>query len=205
MAKTLPLLDIDPNVIAAAQAGDAQAHAAIYSHYANRLFTLIYRLLPRRALAEDLLQEVFVEVLRGISGFANTGPFGGWLRAIAINKSLSHLRSPWHRSLLWLEDSMTQVDAEHSVPAVDAAFALQTDLEAALRRLAPLSRAVVWLHDVEGYTHSEIGHLLGHTASFSKSQLARAHTRLREALTTHEMYDEPLSCTPATRPLSTNS
>jgi RNA polymerase sigma-70 factor (ECF subfamily) len=205
MANPLPLSDIDPSVIAAAQSGNAHAHAAIYSHYSNRLFTLIYRLIPRRALAEDLLQEVFVEVLRGISGFASTGPFGGWLRAIAINKSLSHLRSPWNRSVLWLDDSLTQIDAEHSVPPLDMAFALQTDLDAALRRLTPLSRAVVWLHDVEGYTHSEIGRLLGRTASFSKSQLARAHERLREALTTHEMYDEPLSCTPATQPLSINS
>jgi RNA polymerase sigma-70 factor (ECF subfamily) len=205
MANSLPLSDIDPSVIAAAQSGDAQAHAAIYSHYANRVFTLIYRLVPMRALAEDLLQEVFVEVLRSVSSFASTGPFGGWLRSIAINKTLSHLRSPWHRSLMWLDESLTQVDTQHAVPPIDAAFALQTDLDAALRRLAPLSRAVVWLHDVEGYTHSEIGRLLGRTASFSKSQLARAHERLREALAPHEMYDEPLSCTPATQPLSTNS
>jgi RNA polymerase sigma-70 factor (ECF subfamily) len=107
--------------------------------------------------------------------------------------------------LIWLDDSLTQIDSEHAVPPFDAAFALQTDLDAALKRLAPLSRAVVWLHDVEGYTHSEIGRLLGRTASFSKSQLARAHERLREALATHDMYDEPLSCTPATQPLSTNS
>ena len=205
MANPLPLSDVDPSVIAAAQSGAAAAHAAIYSHYSNRLFTVIYRLIPRRALAEDLLQEVFVEVLRGISSFSNTGPLGGWLRAIAINKCLSYLRSPWNRSVLWLDDSISQIDAEYSVPPLDTAFALQTDLDAALRRLTPLSRAVVWLHDVEGYTHNEIGRQLGRTASFSKSQLARAHERLRGLLTTHEMYDEPLSCTPATQPLSTNS
>ncbi len=56
------------------------------------------------------------------------------------------------------------------------------DLEAALRRLPARSRAVLWLHDVEGYTHEEIGALMGKTASFSKSQLSRAHRRLREWL-----------------------
>jgi DNA-directed RNA polymerase specialized sigma24 family protein len=56
------------------------------------------------------------------------------------------------------------------------------DLETALNRLAPVSRAVLWLHDVEGYTHEEIGEMLGGTASFSKSQLARAHKRLRNWL-----------------------
>ncbi len=56
------------------------------------------------------------------------------------------------------------------------------DLEAALNRLSPVARAVLWLHDVEGYTHEEIGALMGKTASFSKSQLSRAHKRLREWL-----------------------
>jgi RNA polymerase sigma-70 factor (ECF subfamily) len=205
MANLLPRPDIDPSVIAAAQFGDAQAHAALYAHYSHRIFTLLYRLIPRRALAEDLLHEVFIEVLRGISGYASTGSFGGWLRSIAINKSLTYLRSPWHRSVLWMDDALWESNAEQIVPPIDAEFALQTDMEAALRQLAPLSRAVVWLHDVEGYTHGEIAHLLSRTTSFSKSQLSRAHARLREILTSHELYNEPTACAPATQSLSSNS
>jgi RNA polymerase sigma-70 factor (ECF subfamily) len=71
------------------------------------------------------------------------------------------------------------------------------DLERALASLPALSRTVVWLHDVEGYTHAEIGRLLGYTTSFSKSQLARAHLRLRELL---DPPDESLPC----MPVSTN-
>jgi DNA-directed RNA polymerase specialized sigma24 family protein len=56
------------------------------------------------------------------------------------------------------------------------------DLEAALERLSTTSRAVVWLHDVEGYTHEEIAAMMQKTVSFSKSQLARAHSRLRRWL-----------------------
>jgi RNA polymerase sigma-70 factor (ECF subfamily) len=56
---------------------------------------------------------------------------------------------------------------------------LRMDLEAALERLSDTSRAVVWLHDVEGYTHDEIATMMNKTVSFSKSQLARAHARLR--------------------------
>jgi RNA polymerase sigma-70 factor (ECF subfamily) len=56
------------------------------------------------------------------------------------------------------------------------------DLEAALERLSETSRAVVWLHDVEGYTHDEIAQMMDRTVSFSKSQLARAHARLRRWL-----------------------
>jgi RNA polymerase sigma factor (sigma-70 family) len=60
--------------------------------------------------------------------------------------------------------------------------ALRMDLEAALERLSETSRAVIWLHDVEGYTHDEIAQMMGKTPSFSKSQLARAHQRLRRWL-----------------------
>ena len=58
----------------------------------------------------------------------------------------------------------------------------QMDLEQALARLHPRSRAVVWLYDVEGYTHAEIAQLMGQTVSFSKSQLSRAHERLQQLL-----------------------
>ena len=59
---------------------------------------------------------------------------------------------------------------------------LRLDLESAMSRLGERSRAVVWLHDVEGYTHEEIAELMGMTTSFSKSQLARAHQKLRRWL-----------------------
>jgi len=207
MTKAAYQPDVDSKVIAAAQSGDEQAHAAIYAHYATRLFTLIYRLVPRRAQAEDLLQEVFVDVLRNVSSYAATGSFGGWLRTIAVNKCLSHLRSPWRRSVMWLDDATT-VELEESQLAapLDVEHARHTEVEAALRKLSPLSRAVVWLHDVEGFTHAEIGQKLGRTVSFSKSQLARAHARLRELLNSEdEALLETKSCTPVTQSISISS
>jgi RNA polymerase sigma factor (sigma-70 family) len=59
---------------------------------------------------------------------------------------------------------------------------IRVDLERALEQLSETSRAVVWMHDVEGYTHEEIAEMMGKTVSFSKSQLARAHVRLRRLL-----------------------
>jgi len=195
--------EIPPSSIAAAKAGDERAHAAIYSFYGKRIFTLIYRLVPRRAQAEDLLQEVFLEVLRSIDSYAGTGSFGGWLRSIAVNKSLMHLRSPWHRSMLWIDESPLPLrDADGVVVEFEGACQAQRDLESALRQLQPLSRAVVWLHDVEGYTHGEIAATMGRTVSFSKSQLARAHERLRELLSQPE---ETSSCTPAPQSVSISS
>jgi len=192
--------DIDSRVIAAAQSGDEQAHAAIYAHYSSRLFTSIYRLVPRRAQAEDLLQEVFLEVLRGVAGYTGQGSFGGWLHRIAVNRCLMHLRSPWRQALEWLDD-LPQETVETKT-LCDPTYEGQSEIESALQQLPALSRAVVWLHDVEGFTHTEIGNRFGRTASFSKSQLARAHARLRELLVNR---NEASSCTPATHSLSPSS
>ncbi len=77
-----------------------------------------------------------------------------------------------------IEDSLHQADCDGRA----AGPTEQLELERALARLADTPRLVVWLHDVEGFTHAEIGRLFGRTPSFSKSQLARAHQRLRELL-----------------------
>jgi RNA polymerase sigma-70 factor (ECF subfamily) len=96
-----------------------------------------------------------------------------------------YLRSPWHRSLLYLDqddESVSPVVLLDPATHPDMQAAASADVERALASLPALTRSVVWLHDVEGYTHGEIARLLGRTASFSKSQLARAHARLRELL-----------------------
>jgi RNA polymerase sigma factor (sigma-70 family) len=197
-----PRPDFDVGLIVAAQQGDDRAHAAIYSRYATRIFTLIYRLVPRRAQAEDLLHDTFVEVLRSIDSYSGQGSFEGWLRSIAVNKCLMQLRSPWHRSRAWIDDSLLRSSELDEAPALDKSLSDQTELAAAMSVLTPVSRAVVWLHDVEGYTHAEIAKALGRTVSFSKSQLARAHERLREILVTRE---ETTPCAPVTHSLSISS
>ena len=100
-----------------------------------------------------------------------------------------YLRSGWssRRADIELPDT--------ACPRSDGARAdEQIALERALAELPEVSRAVVWLHDVEGYTHKEIGRLMGRTASFSKSQLARAHERLKVLLEGTNSQDEAGQC-----------
>jgi RNA polymerase sigma factor (sigma-70 family) len=194
-------IEIPPDTVAAAVRGDSAAHEAIYRASNRAVYTLIRRLIPRSAIADELLQEVFVEILRSVGTYRGPAPIGAWIRTIAVNKCLMYLRSPWHRSLLWLDarDTRGGFRGEASVDVLDEAaqfdveLDLAADLESALAELPALTRSVVWLHDVEGYTHSEIARELGGTVSFSKSQLARAHKRLRELLSPSE---RSLSCTP---------
>ena len=190
-------MEVAPDVIAAAAGGDVASHEAIYRACSGAVYALIRRLIPRAAIADEILQEVFVEILRSAAAYSGQGSFGGWVRSIAVNKCLMYLRSPWHRSLFWIDavedDDESPLVLVDSAPQPDAEASARADLERALAQLPVLTRSVVWLHDVEGYTHHEIGALLGRTTSFSKSQLARAHVRLRELL---DPPVESLPCTP---------
>lgn len=193
-------IEVSPDTIRAAVAGDAAAHETIYRLCSRPVYSIIRRLVPNVATADDLLQDVFVEILRSIATYTGQGPFGGWIRTIAVNKCLMHLRSPWHRSLAWL-DADEGADSSEWAAALSSApldgFAASADLERALATLPSLTRSVVWLHDVEGYKHHEIAQLMGRTTAFSKSQLSRAHARLRQLLESNppEASGGSLPCT----------
>lgn len=185
--------DVAVDAVARARSGDVTAQAAIYRAYERPVRTLARRLVPGAAAAEDVAQDVFVDVLTKLDQYDGRGSFAGWVRSIAVNRCLMHLRSPWRRGLGWVESLVTgNSDAGLEPPAAPRSGDA-VDLERALARLGETARTVVWLHDVEGYSHAEIGALLGGTASFSKSQLARAHARLRELL---EPDTERTTCMP---------
>jgi RNA polymerase sigma-70 factor (ECF subfamily) len=186
--------DLPLETVCRARSGAADAQEAIYRAFQRPVRTLARRLVPRSAQAEDLAQDVFVEVLQSLGQFDGRGSFAGWVRAITVRKCLMHLRSPWHRGLRWFE---ALVPAEPGSLPQETAVAddgEMVDLQRALAQLGDTARIVVWLHDVEGYTHAEIGALLGGTASLSKSQLGRAHARLRELLDPDGVKN---SCMPA--------
>jgi len=189
-------IDIPAPVVAAARDGEAAALEAVYQATAGPVYTLLRRLVRRPAIAEELLQETFVDVLEHIGAFEGRCPLAAWIRAIAVNRALMYLRSPWHRSLEWLDQDPGGADR---LAAADRGALTDTDagLERALMKLPALTRAVVWLHDVEGFTHAEIGMALGRTPSFSKSQLSRAHARLRDLLGAEATVAEGTTCTPA--------
>jgi RNA polymerase sigma factor (sigma-70 family) len=167
------LADAD-RVVARARAGDPDALEQLYRAFEAPVYNLARRICRTTEDAEDVLQETFFEVCRSIGRYREEGSLWGWVRTIAASKALMRLRRNKYRETEELHDEVTGRQREDT--------ALRMDLEAALERLSETSRAVVWLHDVEGYTHEEIAAMMGKTPSFSKSQLARAHVRLRRWL-----------------------
>ncbi len=165
--------------VARARAGDLEALGTLYRAYEAPVYSLGCRICGNAADAEDVLQDTFLEVCRSIDKYRGDGSLWAWVRQVAVSKALMLLRRRRSRPTRSLDaDGALRAAAGSRAPEPTAAI----DLEAALKRLPPVSRAVLWLHDVEGYTHEEIGELMGKTASFSKSQLSRAHRRLREWL-----------------------
>lgn len=170
-------IDIPPDVVARARAGGEGAQAAIYAAVAPATFGLVRRLAGSQALAEDLFQDTMMTVFQSLESFRGEAPLGAWVRQIAVSKCLMYLRSPWHRARLKFA---TDDWEEALLPATPGPRAEVVDLERALASLAPTARAVVWLFEVEGYSHEEIAQSFGRSVSFSKSQLARAHAKLRQ-------------------------
>jgi DNA-directed RNA polymerase specialized sigma24 family protein len=170
---------IADEVLTRARAGCEAAQQAIYAALAPATLTLIRRLVGQRALAEDIFQDTMMTFYERLPQFRREAPLGAWLRRIAISRCLMYLRSPWKRARL----SLTPVDlgtaAEVAALVTPGYGGELIDLERALASLAPTARAVVWMYEVEGYSHQEIAREFGRSVSFSKSQLARAHARLR--------------------------
>jgi RNA polymerase sigma-70 factor (ECF subfamily) len=165
-----------------ARCGEESAQSSLYTALAPATFGLIRRIVGSRALAEDLFQDTMMTMFERLGAFRGEAPLGAWVRRIAITKCLMYLRSPWHRARLVIDndDEETLTREEMQRLLVQDKRAEQLDVERALAVLSPTARAVVWLYDVEGYSHDEIAQAFGRSVSFSKSQLARAHARLRE-------------------------
>jgi RNA polymerase sigma-70 factor (ECF subfamily) len=182
-------ISLDAQCLRQAAGGDRAAQREVYERVAGPVFALIRRLVPQRAAAEDVFQDCMVSLLRHLPDFRGEAPFGAWVRQIALRHCLMHQRSPWQRARRALR---TIVAADESgaeprdealwMPRVEPPSPELIDLERSLAKLPDTARTVVWMHDVEGLSHGEIAALFGRTASFSKSQLSRAHALLRAEL-----------------------
>lgn len=179
-------VELAPDVLARARAGERGAMACIYRTFEHAVYNLARRMCGDPDAARDITQDSFLRAFERLSQYRGDAPFGRWLRAIAATAALQHLRA--HRRLLevFVPDS-----GEVEAPVMDAAG--PEELERALALLPAVPRAVLWLYHVEGYTHAEIARMAQRTVSFSKSQLSRAHQKLRELMS---------DAAPAARPSS---
>ena len=176
MAETPFDIELDDMTLARAKRGNLAACEKIYRLYHRPAFSVAYRICQCRETAQEVSQESFITAFRKIRQYRGDAPFWGWLRRVVVNNAISTLRRGSKNRTVELQDYHANAEAGQEQ------VGLVMDLESALGVLDPNDRAVVWLHDVEGYNHREIGALFGKTESFSKTRLSRARARLRSLL-----------------------
>jgi len=177
MISAQPAYEVPADVRAAAD-GDRRAFERVYREHCDRVFSVCVRMLGDRLLAEEVTQDVFVRVWNKLPGFRGESAFSTWLHRVAVNVILTR------RKVLGTQQNRTTDDeqAVDSAQARPVSVADQLDLESAIAKLPLGARQIFVLHDVEGFTHEEIGAQLGITAGGSKAQLHRARMLLRAAL-----------------------
>lgn len=165
-------IELPENLLVRARNGEARAFEEIYRLFERPVYTLAWRMLNDADEAQELLHDAMLSLFQKLSQFRSEAPFWSWLRQITVNEALMRLR---RRRLIEYSDTVPEV-VDDATPAI---LLDGRDLEHALQRLPAITRSVVWLFHVEGYSHQEIAKLFGKTESFSKSQLARGTQRLR--------------------------
>jgi len=166
-------------LIARVRAGDGAAERALYDAHVDRVYRLAYRLAGDDELARELTQDTFVRAFERLGSFRGESKLSTWLHAVATSVVLNGLRKA--KRFRQRETDLDEATGISGAPP-PAEPDLKRRLAQAIDRLPKGYRIVFVMHDVEGYTHEEIGAALGIETGTSKAQLSRARGKLREAL-----------------------
>jgi RNA polymerase sigma factor (sigma-70 family) len=168
----------DMDDVRAAAAGDRQAFQRLYRQHVGRIHGAMLRLSGYdHARAEDLTQDAFVRAWQKLDSFREQSAFGTWLYRLAVNVALMDIRSRGADPVGYIDEESVPEYGETPFCAAE-----RDELERAIGKLPPRARAVLVLHDVEGWRHEEIANELDMAVGSSKAQLHRARGLLRKAL-----------------------
>jgi RNA polymerase sigma-70 factor (ECF subfamily) len=166
-----------------AAAGNVTAFGELYQSHYRRVYGLCLRMTRNASDAEDLTQDVFIQVFRKLKTFRGESSFSTWLHRLTTNQVLMHFRKPAVRKEQTTDDGSTPTGiVEGTQSPARMSVVDHISLQEAIRQLPPGYRAVFVLHDIEGYEHEEIARIFGLAVGTSKSQLHKARLRLRRLL-----------------------
>lgn len=147
------------------------AQKALYEQFAGPMLGICYRYTKSMADAEDVLQEGFIKVFRNLHQYKFEGELGGWIRSIMVTTAINYLKknSRYQNELIYTDDYLHAVTNEHPEIKIEA-----KELAMLIRQLPTGYQTIFNLYAVEGYSHVEIGEILGIHEGTSRSQYARA-------------------------------
>lgn len=157
-------------------AGDRRAQRQLYETYSGKFLAICLRYLKDREQAEDVMIQSFMKIFEKLPQFQAKGSFEGWMKRIVVTQSLMALRSSPQLTVS-LDEASNTFDGPEEMTHLEAA-----ELMALVQNLPLGYRTVFNLYAIEGYSHQEIGELLGISESGSKSQLNRARGALKEKI-----------------------
>lgn len=163
--------------------GDMAAFEELYQKHHRRVYSLCLRMLSNPTEAEDLTQEVFIQLYRKIGSFRGDSAFTTWLHRLTVNQVLMHFRKRNVKFEKTTEEGempqqiVNGTDNPRTMPVVD-----KIALEHAIAQLPAGYKKVFVLHDVEGFEHEEVARILGCSVGTSKSQLHKARLKMRKLL-----------------------
>jgi RNA polymerase sigma-70 factor (ECF subfamily) len=176
-SRGLSTLSDDAQLIAACRRGEARAMEMLYHQYKRRVFGMAHRIVGVSD-AEEVAQEVFVRVFRGLTNFRGDSQLSTWVYRLTVNAALSHLAKRGRRHEVG-DDGLAELPAP---PTTERDSALAARIEVALTQLPAGYRAILVLHDIEGLSHEECAAILECRIGTCKSQLHKARARMRELL-----------------------
>jgi RNA polymerase sigma-70 factor, ECF subfamily len=166
-----------------AAGGDMAAFEEIYQRHHRRVYSICLRMLQNAFEAEDLTQDVFIQLYRKIGSFRGDSAFTTWLHRMTVNQVLMHFRKRTVKFEKTTEEGETPVQI---VPGTESPFKMpivdKIALENAIDQLPAGYKNVFILHDVEGFEHEEVAKILGCSVGTSKSQLHKARLKLQKLL-----------------------
>jgi RNA polymerase sigma-70 factor (ECF subfamily) len=164
--------------------GELEAFEEIYHLHHKRVYSICFRMLQNAADAEDLTQQVFIQLFRKLHTFRGESSFTTWLHRLTVNQVLMHFRRRAVKTEKTTDDGSTPIRIVNGTENPSRMALLdRIALNQAIGQLPPGYRMVFILHDVEGFEHDQIGKMLGCAVGTSKSQLHKARQRLRKLLT----------------------
>ena len=182
-AETEPIITTDYGLAQQAATGDMAAFELLYQRHSRRVYSLCLRMTGNVSEAEDLAQEVFIQLFRKVGSFRGDSAFTTWLHRLTVNQVLMHFRKRSVKLEQTTDEGDTPVQVvrgtenPNSMPVVD-----RIAIDKAITQLPPGYRTVFILHDIEGHEHEEIARMLGCSVGTSKSQLHKARMKLRDLL-----------------------
>jgi len=173
----------DFDLTKAAASGDMMAFEELYQRHHRRVYSICLRMLQNASEAEDLTQDVFIQLYRKVGSFRGDSAFTTWLHRLTVNQVLMHFRKRNVKFEKTTEEGETPIQI---VPGTESPFKMpivdRIAIDSAIAQLPEGYKNVFVLHDVEGFEHEEVARILGCSVSTSKSQLHKARLKMRKLL-----------------------